>query len=100
MMWKGIIATCAVVFVVTLAVWFSQGSNVFTKDRELVVTEKLDPLFGTTVRSTEYVPRFQLGLLPGGTSPQDVPGSVAFIGGTSIALVLFSLWKIKKQQKA
>ncbi|MBM4177816.1 MAG: hypothetical protein FJ211_00595 [Ignavibacteria bacterium] len=75
------------------ALWVKDGRHVFSKDREEVVREVKDELFGTIRRETEFVPAFKFGLLPVDATIADVPRCYAFVGGMSVALIAFALWR-------
>lgn len=76
------------------ALWVSDGMHVFSKDREEVVSESKDELFGT-IREIKYVPAFKFGLLPLDATISDVPRCYAFVGGMSLSLIAFGLWRGK-----
>lgn len=78
--------------------WAKDGFQIFSKDREMVVTEKRDELFGTISRETTFVPAFKFGLLPLNATVQDVPLCYAFVGGVSIVLLGVGFWNGRKQQ--
>jgi len=100
MIWRILIIAALVTIVVGGIVWISGGSQMLTKDKEEVVTMTADPLFGDSTRNVTYVDKFQLGLLPPSDSPADVPMSYAFILGTSVAVILFSVFMSRRSRKA
>lgn len=77
--------------------WVRDGFQIFSKDREAVVTEKRDELFGTITRETTFVPAFKFGLLPLSQAAKDVPLCYAFVGGLSIVLIGVGVWNGRKQ---
>lgn len=78
--------------------WVADGMQVFSKDREEVVTIVKDPLFGTETKQVVYEPRFRFGLLPLDVTPQAIPASYAFVAGTSLALIGLGWWKLRSKQ--
>ena len=78
------------------ALWITDGMHVFSKDREEVVREFKDELFGTIRREIEYIPAFKFGLLPVDATITDVPRCYAFVGGMSLSLIAFGLWRSRK----
>lgn len=99
MIWKTLLALGLVAFLTGTVVWFAHGQHVFTKDREKVITMVEDELFGTTHEEVEWKETFELGLLPDSQHPFDVHRSFAFIGGLSLTVVLFSMYKIRRSKK-
>lgn len=61
--------------------WHQDGHQVFSKDREEIVKEVKDDLFGTVTRTTEFVPAFKFGLLPLNATVTDLPRCYAFVLG-------------------
>jgi hypothetical protein len=76
--------------------WINDGMHVFSKDREEVVREFKDELFGTIRREIEYIPAFKFGLLPVDATISDTPRCYAFVGGVSLSLIAFGLWRSRK----
>ncbi len=79
--------------------WVKDGMHVFSKDREEVVREFKDELFGTTRREVEYIPAFKFGLLPVDVTVADFPRCYAFVGSVSVALIGFGLWRKRSSSK-
>ncbi len=98
MIWRLLIVFGIVGILVGGWYWFADGMQVFSKDREEVVTVVKDPLFGTETKQVSYEPRFRFGLLPLDATPQAVPASYAFVAGTSLALMGLGWWKLRSKQ--
>lgn len=79
--------------------WVKDGMHVFSKDREEVVREFKDELFGTIRREIEYVPAFKFGLLPVDATVADFPRCYAFVGGVSLSLIGLGLWRKRMARK-
>ena len=77
-------------------VWHQDGHQVFSKDREEVVKEVKDELFGTVTRITEYVPAFKFGLLPLNATVGDVPRCYAFVLGVCGTLIAVGVVRMRK----
>lgn len=99
MIWKLLLALGVVAFLTGTIIWFAHGQHMFTKDREKVITLVEDELFGTTHEEHEWKETFELGLLPDSHHPMYFYRSFAFIGGLSISVALFSLYKIRRAKK-
>lgn len=99
MIWKALLALGLVAFLTGTVVWFVHGQQVYTKDREKVITLVEDELFGTTHEEVELKSSFKLGLLPDSLNPIHSYRSFAFIGGLSLTVVLFSMYKIRRSKK-
>lgn len=79
--------------------WVKDGMHVFSKDREEVVREFKDELFGTIRREVEYIPAFKFGLLPVDATLVDFPRCYAFVGGVSLSLIGLGLWRKRSVNK-
>lgn len=77
-------------------VWLQDGRQIFSKDREEVVKEVKDELFGTVTRTTEYVPAFKFGLLPLNSTVADFPRCYAFVIGVCAALIAVGVIRQRK----
>jgi hypothetical protein len=97
MIWRILIIVGILGFLVGGSLWFRDGQQILSKDREEVVTIVKDPLFGPT-KQVSYEPRFRFGLLPLDATPLSIPASFAFVAGTSLMLIGLGLWKLRKQQ--
>lgn len=80
-------------------VWVQDGRHIFSKDREEVVREVKDELFGTIRRETEFIPAFKFGLLPVDATIADVPRCYAFVGGMSLSLIALGVWRKRSASK-
>jgi len=98
MFWKLLIGTALVASTIGAVIWISHGMEFYTKDREKVVTVVKDELFGTTREEVTWVPTFKYGLLPDDAAVSALPRSYGFILGTSLAVILFSGWMIKRSR--
>lgn len=98
MFWKLLIGTALVASIIGAVIWISHGMEFYTKDREKVVTIVKDELFGTTREEVTWVPTFKYGLLPDDVAITALPRSYGFILGTSLAVILFSGWMIKRSK--
>lgn len=96
MIWRLLIGIAIVASIIGGVIWISHGSEIYTKDRERVVNVVKDELFGTTREEVTWVPTFKYGLLPDDASVTALPRSYGFILGTSLAVILFSGWMIKR----
>jgi hypothetical protein len=56
-----------------------------------------DELFGTERPERTFVPAFKFGLLPLDTNVASFPASYGFVLGTSAALIMLSVWKLRKR---
>lgn len=77
-------------------VWHQDGHQVFSKDREEVVKEVKDELFGTITRTTEYVPAFKFGLLPLNSTVADIPRCYVFVLGVCGTLIILGVVRMRK----
>ncbi|MFM8771044.1 MAG: hypothetical protein ACKOE4_03325 [Candidatus Kapaibacterium sp.] len=77
-------------------VWHQDGHQIFSKDREEVVKEVKDELFGTVTRTTEYVPSFKFGLLPLNSTIADIPRCYAFVLGACGTLIALGVVRMRK----
>jgi hypothetical protein len=77
-------------------VWNSDGRQIFSKDREEIVKEVKDELFGTVTRTTEYVPAFKFGLLPLNATLGDIPRCYAFVLGACGTLIAIGVVRQRK----
>lgn len=77
-------------------VWLQDGRQIFSKDREEVVKEVKDELFGTVTRTTEYVPAFKFGLLPLNSTVGDIPRCYAFVLGACGTLIAIGAVRQRK----
>lgn len=98
MIWRLLIIIGIIGILVGGWYWVADGMQVFSKDREEVVTIVKDPLFGTETKQVAYEPRFRFGLLPLDATPQAIPVSYAFVAGTSLALIGLGWWKLRSEQ--
>lgn len=99
MVWRILIIAAVVAILAGGVVWIMGGTQTLTKDKAEVVTMTADPLFGDSTRNVTYVDKFQLGLLPPSDSPADVPMSYAFILGASAAVILLSVFMMRRSRK-
>ncbi len=99
MIWRILIIAAVLAIVAGGIMWIIGGTQTLTKDKVEVVTMTADPLFGDSTRNVTYVDKFQLGLLPPSDSPADVPMSYAFILGTSAAVMLLSVFMMRRSRK-
>lgn len=97
---KLIIAIGIIGLLVGGGLWVKDGMHIFSKDREEVVREFKDELFGTIRREIEYVPAFKFGLLPVDATISDVPRCYAFVGGMSLSLIAFGLWRNRSSTRS
>ncbi len=100
MIWRLLIIIGILGILVGGGLWFKDGQQIFSKDREEVVTIVKDPLFGAETKQVTYEPRFRFGLLPLDATPQAVPASFAFVAGTSLMLIGLGWWKIRHQSQS
>lgn len=77
-------------------VWLQDGRQIFSKDREAVVKEVKDELFGTVTRTTEFVPAFKFGLLPLNSTVADFPRCYAFVLGVCGTLIILGVVRMRK----
>lgn len=77
-------------------VWLQDGRQIFSKDREAVVKEVRDDLFGTVTRTTEFVPAFKFGLLPLNSTVADFPRCYAFVIGVCAAMITVGVIRQRK----
>lgn len=77
-------------------VWLQDGRQIFSKDREEVVKEVKDELFGTVTRTTEYVPAFKFGLLPLNSTVTDFPRCYAFVIGVCGTMIAVGVVRRRK----
>ena len=77
-------------------VWVQDGRQIFSKDREAVVKEVRDDLFGTVTRTTEFVPAFKFGLLPLNATVSDLPRCYAFVLGVCGTLITVGVVRLRK----
>ncbi len=77
-------------------VWLQDGRQIFSKDREAVVKEVKDELFGTITRTTEFVPAFKFGLLPLNATVMDFPRCYAFVLGVCGTLIILGVVRMRK----
>lgn len=98
MIWRILIILGVLAIITGGAVWFSDGMQVFTKDREEVITIVKDELFGTTHEEKTFVPAFRLGLLPADSTVKDAPASYAFILGISFVIIILSVFNLRRSQ--
>jgi hypothetical protein len=77
-------------------VWLQDGRQIFSKDREAVVKEVKDELFGTVTRTTEFIPAFKFGLLPLNATVSDLPRCYAFVLGVCGTLITFGVVRLRK----
>lgn len=71
--------------------WHQDGHQVFSKDREEIVKEVKDDLFGTVTRTTEFVPAFKFGLLPLNATVTDLPRCYAFVLGMCGTMIVVGI---------
>lgn len=95
MIWRTLIIIGILAILIGGAVWINDGMQIYTKDREEVVTIVKDELFGTTIRKVEYVPAFKFGLLPLDSTVADVPACLGSVLGFSIVVIAFSWYKLR-----
>lgn len=76
--------------------WLQDGRQIFSKDREAVVKEVKDELFGTVTRTTEFVPAFKFGLLPLNSTVADFPRCYAFVLGVCGTLIILGVVRMRK----
>ncbi len=98
MIWRLLIGIAIIACIIGGVIWFSHGMQIYTKDREKVVTMVKDELFGTTHEEVTWVPTFKYGLLPDEPSVTALPRSYGFILGTSVAMIVFSGLMIKRSK--
>ena len=98
MIWRLLIIIGIVGILVGGGLWFKDGRQIFSKDREEIVTIVKDPLPATETKQVTYEPRFHFGLLPLDATPQAIPASLAFVAGTSLVLIGLGWWKLRSKQ--
>jgi hypothetical protein len=76
--------------------WLQDGRQIFSKDREAVVKEVKDELFGTVTRTTEFIPAFKFGLLPLNATVSDLPRCYAFVLGVCGTLITVGVVRLRK----
>lgn len=76
--------------------WLQDGRQIFSKDREAVVKEVKDELFGTVTRTTEFIPAFKFGLLPLNSTVGDFPRCYAFVLGVCGTLIAVGVVRQRK----
>lgn len=99
MLWKMIIAVSLIVIVAGGVLWVQDGLQLFTKTRVAIETTAHDPLFGTEMRSVEWVEDFKYGLLPDDTTLSAAPRGYIFVIGLNAVLIAFSFYMLKKTRK-
>ena len=100
MLYKILIALAVIAIIAGGVRWVSDGAHIFTKDREKVVTTTHDPLFGTDVETVVWKENFQYGLLPDHAHVSHAHRSYSLVLGVSIAVVLGSLFMLRRKKKA
>lgn len=78
--------------------WMQDGRHVYSKDREEIVKEVKDELFGTVTRTTEFVPAFKFGLLPLNATLTDFPRCYAFVLG--VCGTMITLGVVRRRRSA
>lgn len=74
------------------ALWVKDGRHVFSKDREEVVREVKDELLALFVgRPNSFLPSNLDSSVD--ATIADVPRCYAFVGGMSVSLIAFALWR-------
>jgi hypothetical protein len=99
MFWKILIGVSIVAIITGGAVWIAHGMNMFTHDRDEVITVVKDEIFGTEREEITWVENYRLGLLPDDYTIDVIHHSYAFILGVSGAAILLSLFMLKRQRK-
>ena len=99
MIWKALIALSVIAIIVGGIVWVADGTHIYTKDREKIVTVVKDELFGTETEKVEWKENFQLGLLPDSADLQHAYRSYAFILGSSFVAIVLGMVMIRRGRK-
>jgi len=97
MIWRTLIITSILAILIGGGVWIKDGLQIYTKDREEVVTIVKDELFGTTTKKVEYVPAFKFGLLPVDSTVADAPACFGSVLGFSVVVIAFSWYKLRRK---
>lgn len=92
------LVTGILIVLIILFVWYTQGSEVFTKTQILVDnTSDLDRMLG--VENKQFIDRFVFGLLPSGLSSISEIISVASISGLVVLLSGFLIYLFRNKRK-
>ncbi|RPI68351.1 MAG: hypothetical protein EHM43_05145 [Ignavibacteriae bacterium] len=98
MFWKLIIGISIIACIVGGVIWISHGMEIYTKDREKVVTVIKDEVFGTTREEVSWKPTFKYGLLPDDANFMALPRSYGFVLGLSFAAIIGSAIMLKRSR--
>jgi len=96
MIWRILIVIGILAILVGGAAWINDGMQIYSKDRNEVITMVKDDLFGTR-SETSYVPAFKFGLLPLDKTVAATPACYGFVLGVSVVLIAFGWWKIRRK---
>ena len=99
MLWKLVIVAAAAAILIGGALWVADGTHIYTKDREKVVTISHDPIFGTEVEEVTWVENFQYGLFPDHAHVSHLHRSYAFILGLGGGAILVSLFMLRRARR-
>lgn len=99
MLWRVLIIASLLAIIAGGILWIVDGRHIYSKDREPIVEIRTDELFGTTdTVTTGYREERSFGLLPLDATVSDTPRSYAFVLGTSLAVIGFSLYRSRKRR--
>ena len=96
MIWRILIATSLLAILIGGAVWINDGMQIYSKDRNEVITMVKDDLFGTR-SETSYVPAVRFGLLPLDKTVSATPACYGFVLGVSGVLIALGWWRIRRK---
>ncbi len=97
MKWKLLIALSVAAIITGGVVWVLHGMEMYTKDREKVVTIVKDELFGTSNEVVEWKQTFRYGLLPDDASITVLHRGYAFVVGLAGAAIFLSIYMLRRK---